>query len=120
MINFIDNIGEYFASNYFDDDFTKKAIDKSGYSADAMKLNGQKILALKPMYFALKQRFMENKLRVKDKVKLTNTFHTRVLSALGYDANRLRIGTAHSSYIVSWQPTAPDDNGDACFNSCRR
>ena len=87
MINFIDNIGEYFASNYFDDDFTKKAIDKSGYSADAMKLNGQKILALKPMYFALKQRFMENKLRVKDKVNLTNTFHTRVLSALGYDAN---------------------------------
>src|SRR5690554_2944449 len=87
MINFIDNRGEYFASNYFDDDFTKKAIDKSGYSADAMKLNGQKILALKPMYFALKQRFMENKLRVKDKVNLTNTFHTRVLSALGYDAN---------------------------------
>ena len=49
MINFIDNIGEYFASNYFDDDFTKKAIDKSGYSADAMKLKDRKSnLAIRP------------------------------------------------------------------------
>ncbi|WP_452228966.1 Eco57I restriction-modification methylase domain-containing protein [Lacinutrix sp. MEBiC02404] len=87
MIHFINNIGDYFASNYFDEDFSKKVIDKSGFSKDAIKSINQAITRIKPQYFKLKQRFIEDHLRVKDKVNLTHAFHTKVLEALGYDAS---------------------------------
>lgn len=86
MIHFIHNIGDYFASNYFDEDFPKKVIEKSGYSIDAVKQLEQTIARLKPEYFKLKQKFIENHLRTKDKVNLSHAFHTLVLAALGYDA----------------------------------
>lgn len=86
MIHFIHNIGDYFASNYFDEDFAKKVIDKSGYSTDAIKALNQNIAGLKADYFKLKQIFIENHLRVKDKINLSHAFHTKVLTALGYDA----------------------------------
>ncbi|MDD4777511.1 MAG: type II restriction endonuclease subunit M [Fermentimonas sp.] len=88
MIKFINNIGEYFASNYFDEDFAKKVIEKSGYSRDALKEFQQQITQLKPDYFKLKQQFVENHLRVKDRVNLSHNFHTKVLKALGYDADK--------------------------------
>jgi hypothetical protein len=37
MIKFIDNIGDFFATNYFDEDFVKKVHAKSGYSAEDQK-----------------------------------------------------------------------------------
>lgn len=86
MIKFINNIAEYFASNYFDEDFAKKVIEKSGYSRDALKEFQSGVNALKNDYFALKQKFVENHLRVKDRVNLSHHFHTRVLKALGYDS----------------------------------
>lgn len=86
MIKFINNIAEYFASNYFDEDFAKKVIEKSGYSRDALKEFQTGINALKNDYFALKQKFVENHLRVKDRVNLSHRFHTQVLKALGYDS----------------------------------
>ncbi|MDV2465318.1 hypothetical protein CMU96_07705 [Elizabethkingia anophelis] len=86
MIHFIQNIGDYFASNYFDENFGEKVIAKSGYSNDAIKELNQRINQLKPEYFKLKQRFIENHLRVKDKINLSHAFHTKVLNALGYDA----------------------------------
>ena len=86
MIHFIHNIGEYFASNYFDENFGDKVIAKSGYSSEAIKEINQRINQLKPEYFKLKQRFIENHLRVKDKINLSHAFHTKVLNALGYDA----------------------------------
>lgn len=88
MIHFINNIGDYFASNYFDENFSKKVIEKSGYSQEAIKQIDKNIGQLKPEYFKLKQRFIENHLRVKDKVNLSNAFHTSVLKALGYDADQ--------------------------------
>ncbi len=88
MIHFINNIGDYFSSNYFDENFSKNVIEKSGYSNEAVKEINQNIARLKPEYFKLKQRFIENHLRVKDKVNLSHEFHTKVLKALGYDAER--------------------------------
>lgn len=87
MIKFINNIGEYFASNYFDEDFAKKVTEKSGYSRDALKTFQQQINSLKSDYFTLKQQFVENHLREKDKINLSNRFHTKVLKALGYDSD---------------------------------
>jgi hypothetical protein len=37
MIKFIQNIGEYFSSNYFDEDFTAKVLSKTGYAAEDIK-----------------------------------------------------------------------------------
>jgi len=86
MIHFLHNIGDFFASNYFDENFSKKVIEKSGYSSDAIKHFNQQINQLKAEYFKLKQRFIENHLRVKDKINLSHAFHTKVLKALGFDA----------------------------------
>lgn len=86
MIHFINNIGEYFTANYFDDNFSKKVIEKSGFSVEAIKDFNKIIGQLKPEYFKLKQRFIENHLRTKDKINLSNAFHSKVLNALGYDA----------------------------------
>lgn len=87
MIHFLHNIGDFFASNYFDENFSKKVIEKSGFSTDAIKEINQNINQLKPEYFKLKQRFIENHLRVKDKINLSHDFHSKVLRALGYDAD---------------------------------
>ncbi|AEW01070.1 plasmid-like protein [Niastella koreensis GR20-10] len=91
MIHFIHNIGDYFASNYFDEDFSRKVIGKSGYGVDAIKQFNLAIARLKPEYFKLKQKFIENHLRTKDKLNLSHAFHSLVLTALGYDA-------AHTQY----------------------
>jgi hypothetical protein len=91
MIHFINNIGDYFTANYFDDNFSKKVVDKSGFSVEAIKEFNKIIGQLKPEYFKLKQRFIENHLRTKDKINLSNAFHSKVLHALGYNV-------AHDQY----------------------
>ena len=37
MIKFIQNIGDYFSSNYFDEDFGAKVLAKCGYGAEDIK-----------------------------------------------------------------------------------
>lgn len=37
MIKFVENIGDYFSTNYFDEDFIKKVTDKSGYASEDLK-----------------------------------------------------------------------------------
>lgn len=91
MVHFINNIGDYFASNYFDEDFSKKVIAKSGYNTESQKQLEQRIAGLKTAYFKLKKQFVENKLRTKDKINLSHAFHTQLLEALGYD-------TQHNDY----------------------
>src|SRR5690625_4355325 len=90
MLHFIENIGEYFATNYFDEDFTKKVIQKTGYKNEDIRRINQKMAALKPEYFKLKQQFLEEKLRVRDKINLSHRFHTRLLEVLGYEASHTR------------------------------
>src|SRR5690554_705201 len=104
MIHFINNIGDYFASNYFDEDFSKKVIDKSGFSNDAIKDINQKINRIKPEYFKLKQRFIEDHLRTKDKINLSHQFHTKVLEALGYDAAQTNY---HESFPIDDKAVLP-------------
>lgn len=85
MIKFIHNIGDYFSSNYFDEDFGKKVFDKTGYSSEDIKQFRKNISSLKDKYFRYKQIIIEGKLRVKDKVTETHLFHNEVLQALGYE-----------------------------------
>jgi len=87
MLKFIQNTGEYFSSNYFDEDFSSKVLSKTGYSADDVKEFNKRISPLKDKYFRFKQLFIEGKLRVKDKIFESHHFHTALLNALGYEGN---------------------------------
>ena len=83
MIKFIDNTGEFFSSNYFDEDFVKKVHDKSGYAFDDQKELQKRITPLKDKYYRYKQSIIEGRLRIKDKIFETHQFHTLLLNALG-------------------------------------
>ena len=85
MIKFIDNIGDFFSTNYFDEDFVKKVHNKSGFSVEDQKELQKRISPLKDKYFKFKQSIIEGRLRTKDKVYETHQFHTLLLNALGYD-----------------------------------
>jgi len=88
MIKFINNIGDYFSSNYFDEDFPKKVLSKTGYAVDDVKGFQKKISSTKDKYFKYKQLILEGRLRVKDKVTETHNFHSTMLKALGYDSEQ--------------------------------
>ena len=88
MIKFIENIGDFFSSNYFDEDFVKKVHDKSGYSSDDYKELQKRISPLKDKYFRYKQSVIEGRLRTKDKIFETHQFHTQLLNSLGYEGER--------------------------------
>jgi len=87
MLRFLENIGDYFATNYFDEDFPKKVFDKSGYASEDIRAFNKRISALKDRYYRYKQTLLEERLRPKDKIKLTHEFHTHLLHALGYDGD---------------------------------
>jgi hypothetical protein len=87
MIKFIQNIGEYFSSNYFDEDFTAKVLSKTSYAAEDIKDFNKRVSPLKDKFFRFKQLFIEDKLRTKDKIYESHQFHTTLLNALGYDGN---------------------------------
>ncbi|MBP7808642.1 MAG: hypothetical protein KA163_05080 [Bacteroidia bacterium] len=91
MLKFIRNTGDYFSSNYFDEDFTSKVLSKTGYNAEDVKEFNKKITPLKEKFFRYKELYIEGRLRTKDKIFETHQFHTHLLSALGYDA-------AHTQY----------------------
>ncbi|EDM25746.1 hypothetical protein LNTAR_15057 [Lentisphaera araneosa HTCC2155] len=88
MMKFINNVGDYFSANYFDDDFTKEVVKKTGYSPEDLKNVQKRISALKDKYFRYKQTVLEGRLRTKDKVTESHKFHKDILNALGYDGEK--------------------------------
>jgi len=88
MIKFIQNTGDFFAANYFDEDFTKKVLEKTGYAAEDIKVFQKRISELKDRYFKFKQAYLEENWRTKDKISETHRFHTSVLNALGYPGDQ--------------------------------
>ena len=86
MIKFVENIGDYFSTNYFDEDFIKKVTDKSGYASEDLKELNKRISPLKDAYYKYKNEYLTLK-RAKDRIKRTYQFHSLLLDALGYDGN---------------------------------
>lgn len=86
MIKFIENIGDYFSTNYFDEDFIKKVTDKSGYASEDLKEINKRISPLKDAYYKYKNEYLTLK-RAKDRIKRTYQFHSLLLDALGYDGD---------------------------------
>jgi len=84
MIKFINNIGEYFSTNYFDHDFLKKVRERSGYADEDLKEINKQVFPLKEQYFRFKKEFLEGR-RTKDRVLFTHRFHTKLLNILGYN-----------------------------------
>lgn len=84
MIKFIENIGDYFSTNYFDEDFAKKVFAKSQHKAEDLKEFNKQISPLRDKYYKYKNEYISLK-RPKDKIELTYKFHAELLKALGYN-----------------------------------
>jgi hypothetical protein len=84
MLKAIQNTGEFFATNYFDDEFARKVLQKVGYEADALKPVQDRLAALKSRYFAFKDTYLSGSVRTKDRITETHRFHGLLLDALGY------------------------------------
>ncbi|WP_271769141.1 Eco57I restriction-modification methylase domain-containing protein [Aquimarina algiphila] len=83
MIEFLENIGDYFSQHFFDEDFPKKVFDKSGYGSEHIKEFTRKIAPISEKYYKFKNDYLSLR-RTKDKVLRTHQFHTELLEALGY------------------------------------
>jgi len=83
MIEFLENIGDYFSQHFFDEDFPKKVFDKSGYGTEHIKEFTSRIAPISEKYYKFKNDYL-NLRRTKDKVLRTHQFHTELLEALGY------------------------------------
>lgn len=82
MIKFIQNTGEFFSSNYFDEDFSRKVLEKTGYAAEDQKTFQKRISGLKDKYFRYKQLLIDGKLRTKDRI--TEASSKTKYASLGY------------------------------------
>ncbi len=84
MYRFIENIGEYFASNFFDESFKQKVIAKASIGEEEKKDIEKALHGLKEKYYRFKQTLLEGGLRTKDKIQEAHSFHSLLLRALGY------------------------------------
>lgn len=99
---FIENIGDYFPSDYFGEDFLKKVQQLADYNDEQMKALCPPYVQLKEHYTQYKNFIVNQNPRVKDAISRTNEFHQRLLTIMGYDPQ----GKGYQEkYIVS-------DDGD--------
>lgn len=84
---FIQNVGDYFPSGYFSDDFFDKVQKCAGISNDEIKDIYSPYVRLKQEYNDYKNFIINDRPRVEDAIKKTHDFHTRLLSILGYETN---------------------------------
>lgn len=84
---FIQNVGDYFPSGYFSDDFFEKVQKCAGISNDEIKDICSPYVRLKQEYNDYKNFIINDRPRVEDAIKKTHDFHTRLLSILGYETN---------------------------------
>lgn len=82
---FIQNVGDYFPSGYFSDDFYEKVQKCAGISNDEIKDICSPYVRLKQEYNDYKNFIINDHPRVEDAIKHTHDFHTRLLSILGYE-----------------------------------
>ena len=84
---FIQNVGDYFPSGYFSDDFYEKVQKCAGISNDEAKDISSRYVRLKQEYGDYKNFIINDRPRVEDAIKKTHDFHTRLLSILGYETD---------------------------------
>ncbi len=82
---FIQNVGDYFPSGYFTDDFINKVQSCAGYSADDMKALCSPYVQIRGEYEEYKNFIINAHARKEDEIKHTHDWHTTLLKKLGYD-----------------------------------
>lgn len=82
---FIQNVGDYFPSGYFSEDFIDKVQKASGLNSDQMTELCKPYVKLRGKYEKYKNYILNTHPRVKDAIKHTHDFHTLLLNILGYD-----------------------------------
>lgn len=84
---FIQNIGDYFPSGYFSEDFIDKVQKASGLNNDDMVSLCAPFVSLRQEYEKYKNYIVNTNPRVKDAIRHTHDFHTRLLKILGYSTD---------------------------------
>lgn len=82
---FIQNVGDYFPSGYFDEDFLNKIKECAGVSADGIKGYADLFTKLRSRYDSYKNEIVNQRCRKKDAIKYTHDFNTELLKVLGYE-----------------------------------
>lgn len=85
---FIQNVGDYFPSGYFSEDFIDKVQKASGLNSDHMLELCKPYVKLKGEYEKYKNYILNTHPRTKDAIKHTHDFHTLLLNILGYDTTQ--------------------------------
>lgn len=81
---FIQNVGDFFPSGYFGEDFIDRVQKVSGYTNDQITEVCGKYVQLRRKYDDYKNRMVTQAMRPKDSIRLTHDFHTELLKLLGY------------------------------------
>ena len=84
---FIQNVGDYFPSGYFSDDFINKVQNCSGRSTDEMKALCSPYVQIRGEYEEFKNFIINSHARREDEIKHTHDWHTTLLKKLGYDTD---------------------------------
>lgn len=82
---FIQNVGDYFPSGYFSEDFIDKVQKASGLNSDQMTELCKPYVKLRGEYEKYKNYILNTHPRIKDAIKHTHDFHTLLLNILGYN-----------------------------------
>lgn len=82
---FIQNVGDYFPSGYFSDDFINKVQNCSGRSADEMKELCTPYVQIRSDYEEFKNFIINSHARKEDEIEHTHDWHTTLLRKLGYN-----------------------------------
>lgn len=84
---FIQNVGDYFPSGYFGEDFMDKVQKCAGLSNDEIKALCTPFVRLKHDYDEYKNFIINQHPRVEDAINKTHDFNTKLLNILGYDTD---------------------------------
>ena len=84
---FIQNVGDYFPSGYFSDDFLEKVQKCAGLSNDEIKELCTPFVRLQHDYDEYKNFIINQNPRIEDAIKKTHDFNTQLLKILGYETD---------------------------------
>ena len=98
---FIQNVGDYFPSGYFSEDFIDKVQKTAGLSKEEMDALCPPFVALRREYGLYKNYIVNTNPRVKDAIKQTHEFNDKLLKILGYP-----VTDAYTFYSVTDDATS--------------
>lgn len=99
---FIQNVGDYFPSGYFGEDFLEKVQKCAGLSNEDIKNLCSPFVRLQHDYDEYKNFIINHNPRVEDAIKKTHDFNTLLLKILGYETDHV-----YQEHCVTGEDTEP-------------